>query len=425
MKKTWRNIIARFPDRALIVQTGSDARYVSLKTWHQLSLLAVSFVTMAWILFSSIGFLTNLSARLDLELELADTIAANETFIAQLESDQKNAYELRQKYKKEIESNQYLTSRYREIRKTVSTAVASTPPGEIDRFVPWLASQLKSRITAVEDKNESLANLVLDISQSVADISGHTAPKSVDEVTNWLGEVSGDLTIAYQTQSDAMELLYSNMTSVLEAGYGLIEGTPLADSEVAGFNPAFGAGGPERLAKIENQHAFKRFEDRANGLMSLSKDWQQLQNLLSCAPLASPVDYYNLTSRYGNRKDPFTGRPDWHEGVDLGAWPGTKVHATAPGKVIYAGRKGGFGKLIIIDHGCGIHTAYGHLKSIDVKKGQTIEFRDMIGKVGSTGRSTGPHVHYEVRIRGKAVEPYQFIKAGRYVFKEQKFAAGE
>ena len=109
----------------------------------------------------------------------------------------------------------------------------------------------------------------------------------------------------------------------------------------------------------------------------------------------------------------------------MGAWPGTRVRATAPGVVTFAGRKGGYGRFVVVDHGCGIETAYGHLKKIYVKKGDNLEHRDALGEVGSTGRSTGPHVHYEVRIKGKPVDPYQFIQAGRYVFKEQKLTVAD
>ncbi|WP_311195691.1 peptidoglycan DD-metalloendopeptidase family protein [Aestuariispira ectoiniformans] len=145
--------------------------------------------------------------------------------------------------------------------------------------------------------------------------------------------------------------------------------------------------------------------------------WTALQGLLSCVPLIPPLQYYHVTSSFGPRKDPFTGRRAVHEGMDMGAVPGMKVRATAPGVVTKAGRVSGYGRLVEIDHGCGIKTRYGHLKKILVKKGQKVDHRAVIGKVGSTGRSTGPHVHYEVRIGDKPVNPATFIEAGRDVFK--------
>ena len=107
-----------------------------------------------------------------------------------------------------------------------------------------------------------------------------------------------------------------------------------------------------------------------------------------------------------------------HYGLDFGSTPRAPIYVTAPGTVSFAGWKGNFGKMIEVDHGAGIKTRYAHLSKITVKKGQTIAFGDKIGVIGSTGRSTGNHLHYEILFRDKALDPMQFIKAGRYVFKE-------
>ena len=106
-----------------------------------------------------------------------------------------------------------------------------------------------------------------------------------------------------------------------------------------------------------------------------------------------------------------------HYGVDLAGWTGATIYSTAPGKVVFASRKGRYGKLVEIDHGFGLRTRYAHLRKILVKTGQQLVHRQKIGLLGSTGRSTGPHVHYEVRFEGKPLNPRKFIMAGRYVFK--------
>ena len=424
MQSTLQKIIARFPERSFVVRSGSDTRYFVLKTWHQL-FGVISFATLLlWTGVASVGFSWNHSARLAVEQQLAMTIEENLAFIAQLESDQKNAYELRQAFDDEVQKNRQWASRFEEIRSLSGGVLNEATPPNVAAFIPWFEGQLALRVRAVEQANEDLTELVMDMSESVAEISGHRPPESVETVGAWLTDVAGDLTEAYETQSRAMEVLHDSMTAALSKGFATIDGTPLSDPEFAGFSPSFGTGGPS-LEIASDHHVFERFQDRSDRLMTLSQDWKALQSLLACAPLAPPVDYYNLTSDFGNRKDPFTKKPDWHGGVDLGAWPGTRVRATAPGIVTYAGRKGGYGRFVLVDHGCGIETAYGHLKSIDVKKGDTVDYRDTLGKVGSTGRSTGPHVHYEVRIKGKPVDPYQFIEAGRYVFKEQKLTVAD
>ncbi|MFB0922274.1 MAG: M23 family metallopeptidase, partial [Alphaproteobacteria bacterium] len=94
------------------------------------------------------------------------------------------------------------------------------------------------------------------------------------------------------------------------------------------------------------------------------------------------------------------------------------VHVTSPGVVTFVGWKGGFGKFVEVDHGLGIRTRYAHLSNIYVKRGQTLEFREKVGQIGSTGRSSGEHLHYEVIVDGRSQDPSSFIKAGQYVFKK-------
>ena len=126
-------------------------------------------------------------------------------------------------------------------------------------------------------------------------------------------------------------------------------------------------------------------------------------------PVAGEVD---MSSPFGMRMDPFLGRPAIHTGIDLRGDIGEPVHATADGKVSIAGRDGGYGNMVEINHGNGFATRYGHLSEIDVKVGQTVRIGEVIGKIGSTGRSTGPHLHYETRINGEAVDPQKFLRAG-------------
>jgi murein DD-endopeptidase MepM/ murein hydrolase activator NlpD len=126
-------------------------------------------------------------------------------------------------------------------------------------------------------------------------------------------------------------------------------------------------------------------------------------------PVTGEVD---MSSPFGVRMDPFLGRPAMHTGIDLRGEVGEPVHATAAGKVTIAGREGGYGKMVQIDHGDGLATRYGHLSEIDVRAGQTVRIGQIIGKIGSTGRSTGPHLHYETRVNGEPVDPQKFLRAG-------------
>lgn len=134
---------------------------------------------------------------------------------------------------------------------------------------------------------------------------------------------------------------------------------------------------------------------------------------ISTLPVANPVPGKTVSSRFGSRVDPFKGKVAMHSGMDFRANYGVGVLATASGKVIHAGRKGGYGNMVEIKHANGVTTRYAHLSKILVKKGQRIKAGTRIGKVGSTGRSTGPHLHYEVRIYGVAVNPNKYLLVGK------------
>jgi murein DD-endopeptidase MepM/ murein hydrolase activator NlpD len=139
---------------------------------------------------------------------------------------------------------------------------------------------------------------------------------------------------------------------------------------------------------------------------------QESKEAMKHRPSISPVRRGWISSRYGMRKDPFTGRQMMHRGVDFSAWTGTPVYATANGTVRKAGRNGTLGLMVEIDHGNGIYTRYGHNSRIVVKVGHKVKRGDKIAEVGSTGRSTSPHCHYEVRVDRQHVNPWRFILDG-------------
>ncbi|CAN7487057.1 M23 family metallopeptidase [Pararhizobium sp. LjRoot238] len=152
-----------------------------------------------------------------------------------------------------------------------------------------------------------------------------------------------------------------------------------------------------------------------NSLVALDTALARLEHVRSQArklPFNNPSPASDITSRFGNRLDPFLGRLAMHAGIDFRAPSGTRIVATAPGTVITAGKGGGYGNMVEIDHGNGITTRYAHLSSLLVNVGDTISAGEAIGRSGSTGRSTGPHLHYEVRLNGEAVDPTRFLTAG-------------
>ena len=132
------------------------------------------------------------------------------------------------------------------------------------------------------------------------------------------------------------------------------------------------------------------------------------KNLLASSPSIKPVSGI-ITSSFGYRKSPFTGRRTFHSGLDISNRRGTKIVSTAVGKVVFAGRKTGYGNVVIIDHGYGKATKYAHLRDILVHKNQQVKRGEVIATLGNTGRSTGPHLHYEVLVNGTPVNPSKYI----------------
>ncbi|MGJ3646894.1 M23 family metallopeptidase [Sphingomonas sp. GlSt437] len=158
---------------------------------------------------------------------------------------------------------------------------------------------------------------------------------------------------------------------------------------------------------------------------SLFMTWKKLDSLeqgVIAIPSGQPVANINFTSFYGVRSDPFRGTPAMHPGVDIPGSIGTPIYATADGVVSRAERAGGYGNMVEIDHGRGIATRYGHLSKILIGPNTRVKRGQLIALMGSTGRSTGSHLHYEVRIDGKAVNPIPFLQTNAYLASVQQRA---
>lgn len=169
-------------------------------------------------------------------------------------------------------------------------------------------------------------------------------------------------------------------------------------------------GGP--LIPLDSSMIFdskvKELDEALDALDHLKKEARQL-------PLANPAPGRSVTSPFGVRTDPILGTAALHSGMDFRAPMGMPAKVTAPGVVTKAGWNGGYGRMVEVDHGNGFATRYGHLSEIDVAVGQKVDAGTIIGKTGSSGRSTGPHLHYEVRHNGEAIDPLRFLTVGKKV----------
>ena len=220
---------------------------------------------------------------------------------------------------------------------------------------------------------------------------------------------------AMAAQQEAIQQLISRARAALERTHRNMSQLGLEPNKLLAQAPRqAAAGGPY----IEFKRA-GRGSPAHNNLVTLGESLDRLADLQRAGraiPVGAPLSAYGLASPYGLRRDPFNGHLAMHNGLDLAAVQGAEVRARSPGKVVFAGRNGPYGNMVEVDHGYGLRTRYGHLSAISVKQGQTVAVRDKLGAVGSTGRSTAPHLHYEILFNGKTIDPRKFVETKQYVF---------
>jgi murein DD-endopeptidase MepM/ murein hydrolase activator NlpD len=219
-----------------------------------------------------------------------------------------------------------------------------------------------------------------------------------------LDRVEAGQTATLNVIEDSYDAKARRMRGVL-ADLGLDVGKMPAKS----FQP--GVGGP--FVPVNPRGDLTSFDRQLFRINLVRGDVERLTRTLISVPVRKPLPgEIDTTSGFGMRMDPFLRAPAMHTGLDFRGDYGEPVHATAAGTVTQAGWSGGYGKMVEIDHGNGFATRYGHMSAIDVEVGQTVRLGQVVGKLGSTGRSTGPHLHYETRIDGDAVDPQRFLRAG-------------
>jgi murein DD-endopeptidase MepM/ murein hydrolase activator NlpD len=238
-----------------------------------------------------------------------------------------------------------------------------------------------------------------------------TKAAKIQGVDSVIVRLQNSLDQVERRQLASLTSLEDNLESRTRRMRGVFTDLGLDIGQLEAATPRAAMGGPFVPVKLSSDAgAFDRQLYRIN----ISRaQVERLNRTLALVPYRKPViGEVEFTSGFGVRSDPFLGRPAMHTGLDFRAAAGDPVRATANGKVASSGWAGGYGRMVEIDHGNGLSTRYGHLSEINVKVGDVIKIGQVIGAVGSTGRSTGPHLHYETRIDGEAVDPQKFLRAG-------------
>lgn len=257
------------------------------------------------------------------------------------------------------------------------------------------ASELGIEATALPDASQDVAEIT-PASASPSNPASEVAATAAD-----LNRMMDDSRLALAALSDEATDKTDRIVSTLKS-IGISPKLPALDAVGGPLLPA--VTGAETPALI----------DSANDVAAALERYRAARSAADLAPIHSPLaSATRLSSTFGNRTDPFTGRIAFHSGMDFAAPQGTSVLSAGAGKVKFVGQISGYGNVVEIDHGNGLVTRYGHLSAFLVKEGQIVRTGTPIAKVGSTGRSTGPHLHFEVRRSDDAVNPSPYLKAGK------------
>lgn len=233
----------------------------------------------------------------------------------------------------------------------------------------------------------------------------------IQGIDNVIVRLQASLDQVEARQLAALSAVEETMDSKVRRMRGAISDLGLNMAQLEAAVPRVAMGGPFVPVKLAADAG--PFERQIYRVATTRAQVEKLNRTLALVPYRKPVvGEVEFTSGFGVRSDPFLGRPAMHTGLDFRAATGDPIRATANGRVTSAAYAGGYGRMVEIDHGNGLSTRYGHMSEIHVKVGDTIKIGQVIGAVGSTGRSTGPHLHYETRIDGEAVDPQKFLRAG-------------
>ncbi|HWT56639.1 MAG TPA: peptidoglycan DD-metalloendopeptidase family protein [Rhizobium sp.] len=419
----------RAQEHILILASGDKVRHMTVRPW--MAALAFCFIgvfSIGYLLATSylvlrddlIGATMARQARMQHDYE--DRIAALRAQVDRITSRQLlDQQVVEDKVDKLMEQQMALTSRHGKLDNLLDRAESSGLTGK-DGALPAPSSPAQSYAPDGKDKRASLTGGGIEaIEKQLA--SGAPADATPDNST-----------LAYvpsaETVGDRADRIFSNVTLSLKGVEQdqrnrveqLTSDAGNAANAIGNVLTRFKIPVPEETAARQDDDAVggpyvepESNDDFNNSLAALDGALTRLEAVRSTAeslPFRNPAIGKDVTSPFGNRRDPFLGRLALHSGIDFRFSPGEKIRPSAPGKVIAAGWTGGYGNMVEVDHGNGISTRYGHMSQVLVKVGDTVSRNDVIGLAGSTGRSTGTHLHYEVRQDGHAVDPVYFMNAG-------------
>ena len=471
LERAWSWIHQTFPERQIYIRSDGRVQFFTFGPSLQATLAGLTLIFLGWVAFATVNviFKDRIIAAKDHRYQQMQAAYENRVADLQISYDELNgalvgAEDRFKAVADGLQAKQNAIAGFlnRANQVQVSAGIRATPPAA-PASQPVSSAAPQQGIGSLDVEAPADFHIGEGGSSQITMMPGPAAPqprtarplkssfldKTLQRVTALFQSVTGRLHVAPPAGQEHFAAAYAKHPTLRALAdqttrivhIGRDERTLMAKTELAlgqgvgnlravmhrtGINPdtlmrrmTANKGGPEiplSQVRIEgiNDPAFTR------AYLSAAAVLDQLNTLsaaLDRVPLAMPVSAagFDRSSGFGARVDPFTGRYAFHPGIDLaGPW-GSAVRATAPGKVVFAGYRGGYGNMVEVDHGYGIHTRYGHLSAITVRVGASLDKGASLGRVGSTGRSTGPHVHYEVWYDNIVKNPNNFIEAGRDV----------
>ena len=372
--------------------------------------------------------LAHLSKKIENEIKASEDIDKEERVflltrqeMAEKISNLQSANEALLRERKSTESSfQSLSGTYTELQTAYQTALDENNSLLRD------ANDIRKRLYSKQELGQNSEKVLIDFVTELRLIVGNNLYDDFAE-DDLFSEAQGLLKTISTIQENQNEVVNREINRTdysLASISNIIDMTGITTRSLSklGLLPKKAVGGFSKTVQVAYNSNDARVTDKLSynqgKLDHKLNELEAMQGFMNCMPLTTPVETHRLSSGFGFRTNPFTGKGrEIHYGLDFSAWHNTPIWATSPGKVVYAGRRGAYGNMVEINHGCGFITRYGHMQSIAVDVGDYVQLRQVIGAVGNTGRSTGPHVHYEIRFRGKPLDPAKFIQAGRHVYK--------
>jgi murein DD-endopeptidase MepM/ murein hydrolase activator NlpD len=441
----------KFPERQIYIRSGGRVHFYTFSPLAQAIAAGASLLFLVWVAFTSVNVVFKdriLSVKErhfeQMQLSYEDRIATLQLAYDELNSTLLTAQDRFKSVADEFEAKQRALTGLIEVKDTLraSLGISKAAPPKVADTTPSL------RVTNL-GSGGSLEFVVPDIAASFAPpfgmgagtVIGSVGPPSQLErapflrgAVERLGSLFSRRTEAVPVDNPALHEIaqqharVSHLDATQETLLASAKSEFVAETarlrralQGTGINPQamlkrVGQGGPLVTAAPTMRDA--TFRTSVVDTTSSLNDLATVVKVLNAMPLERPLASSDISSGFGGRPDPFTEEPAFHSGIDFSALKGSDVFATAAGIVVFAGPRGAYGNTVEIDHGYGMRTRYAHLSQIAVPVGAELQRGAVLGRVGSTGRSTGPHVHYEVWYDNALRDPGKFIRAGRNVRKE-------